>query len=192
MKTLILESVNEAAQLLNNGEIVAIPTETVYGLAANALNEDAVKKIFIAKGRPADNPLIVHISRFEDIFSLAREIPKEAKILAKRFWPGPLTMILKKTDLVPKIVTAGLDSVAIRLPDSLKTRELIEKLGYPLAAPSANLSGCPSPTSYEHVLNDLEGKISAVLKGENCSVGVESTVVDLTSDPICLLRPFIL
>ena len=189
MKTLLLNSIKKAADLILKGEVVAIPTETVYGLAADALNKDAVKKIFKAKGRPNDNPLIVHIADFEEIYNFTENLPKEAEILAKKFWPGPLTIITKKNNIIPDIVTAGLDSVAIRMPDLNITRDLIKLSGRALAAPSANLSGRPSPTSYEHVLCDLDGKIPAILMGPDCSVGVESTVIDLTSDPVCLLRP---
>lgn len=189
MKTLLTDSLDYAAALIKNGDLVAIPTETVYGLAADALNETAVKKIFTAKGRPSDNPLIVHISTFEEIFPLVSEIPSFTKILADSFWPGPLTMILKKSDAIPEVTSGGLDTVAIRLPNSDIARDLIRKSQTPLAAPSANTSGKPSPTTYNHVLNDLDGKISAILKGPSCSIGVESTVIDLTSDPIRLLRP---
>lgn len=189
MKTLLLDSIDKAADLILKGEVVAIPTETVYGLAADALNKNAVKKIFEAKGRPSDNPLIVHIANFEEIYNFTKNLPKEAEILAKKFWPGPLTIILKKNNIIPDIVTGGLDSVAIRMPDLNITRDLIKLSGKILAAPSANLSGRPSPTSYKHVLNDLNGKIPAILMGPNCTVGVESTVIDLTSNPVCLLRP---
>ena len=189
MKTLLLNSAEKAADFLLKGEVVAIPTETVYGLAADALNENAVKKIFEAKGRPSDNPLIVHIAEFENIYNFTKNLPKEVEVLAKKFWPGPLTIIVKKNNIIPDIVTAGLDSVAIRMPDLNITRDLIKLLNRPLAAPSANLSGRPSPTSYKHVLNDLDGKIPAILMGPDCTVGVESTVIDLTSEPVCLLRP---
>lgn len=189
MKTLLTDSIDLASDLLKSGEIVAIPTETVYGLASNALDPYAVKKIFDTKGRPSDNPLIVHLSNFEDIYKFVLKVPNDAKILSKHFCPGPLTMIFKKNNLIPSIVSGGLDSVAIRIPSLDISRKLIDKCGFPLAAPSANLSGHPSPTSYSHVLNDLDGKIPAILKGPNCSIGVESTVIDLTSDPICLLRP---
>ena len=186
MKTLLLNSAEKAADFLLKGEVVAIPTETVYGLAADALNENAVKKIFEAKGRPSDNPLIVHIAEFENIYNFTKNLPKEVEVLAKKFWPGPLTIIVKKNNIIPAIVTAGLDSVAIRMPDLNITRDLIKLLNRPLAAPSANLSGRPSPTSYKHVLNDLDGKIPAILMGPDCTVGVESTVIDLTSEPVCL------
>ena len=189
MKTVLTDSLDFASNLLKNNEIVAFPTETVYGLGGNALNPLSVEKIFKAKGRPSDNPLIVHVSKFEDIYLLASSVSEDSKILAKHFWPGPLTMIFKKTNLIPSVVSGGLDSVAIRIPSLQIARDLIDKCGFPLAAPSANLSGHPSPTSYYHVLEDLNGRIPAILKGPDCCVGVESTVIDMTSDPICLLRP---
>ena len=180
-----------AAGVLKNGGLVAIPTETVYGLAADALNGKAVVKIFEAKGRPADNPLIVHIANFEDIerFKLVREIPESAFKLAKSFWPGPLTIIMKKGDVIPDEVSAGLDTVAIRLPSHPSARAIINAANTPLAAPSANLSGSPSPTTAQHVLNDMDGKIDAVFDGGACSVGVESTVLTLAEDTPRLLRP---
>ena len=178
-----------AADILNNGGIVAIPTETVYGLAASALNDEAVKKIFIAKGRPQDNPLIVHVSDISDLEKIAVDIPKSAYTLARAFWPGPLTMVLKKGNAVCESVSTGLDTVAIRMPSDKTALEVIKVSGLPLAAPSANVSGAPSPTSYAHVLNDMDGKIDAVLLGENCSVGVESTVISLVGEKPRLLRP---
>ena len=180
-----------AAGVLKNGGLVAIPTETVYGLAADALNGKAVAKIFEAKGRPADNPLIVHIANFEDIerFKLVREIPESAVKLAKSFWPGPLTIIMKKGDIIPDEVSAGLDTVAIRFPSHPSARAIISAANIPLAAPSANLSGSPSPTTAQHVLNDMDGKIDAVFDGGACSVGVESTVLTLAEDTPRLLRP---
>ena len=180
-----------AAGVLKNGGLVAIPTETVYGLAADALNGKAVAKIFEAKGRPADNPLIVHIANFEDIerFKLVKEIPESAVKLAKSFWPGPLTIIMKKGDVIPDEVSAGLDTVAIRLPSHPSARAIINAANTPLAAPSANLSGSPSPTAAQHVLNDMDGKIDAVFDGGACSVGVESTVLTLAEGTPRLLRP---
>ena len=178
-----------AADILKNGGVVAIPTETVYGLAANALETTAVKKIFDAKGRPQDNPLIVHISEFEEIYNLVTDLPDTAKALAERFWPGPLTMVLPKSDLVPSVISAGLDTVAIRMPAHPIARAIIKQAGCPLAAPSANISGKPSPTSAEHVISDLDGKIDAVVKSDNCSVGVESTVILLAKGQKRLLRP---
>lgn len=193
MKTRVLKNdgdgVNEAAALLRSGEIVAIPTETVYGLAANALNPDAVSKIFKAKGRPQDNPLIVHIAELKSLYDLVSDIPDNALILARRFWPGPLTMVFKKKPVVPDIVSAGLDTVAIRMPSHDAALSVIRAAGLPLAAPSANISGSPSPTAARHVLDDMDGRIPAVLDGGGCGVGVESTVLDMTVSPPCLLRP---
>lgn len=189
METLVIDSIQEASKILLSGNLVGIPTETVYGLAADAFNSEAVLKIFKVKGRPADNPLIVHISEFSELENLVYDISDKAKILADKFWPGPLTMIFKKKNIIPDVVTASLDCVAVRMPLLEITRKLIAEVGHPLAAPSANLSGKPSPTSYKHVLDDLNGKIPAVLKGPNCTVGVESTVIDVSSDKIVLLRP---
>ena len=193
MKTLKLsvdtDGINKSAEILKKGGLVGIPTETVYGLAANALDSVAVSNIFKAKGRPQDNPLIVHISRMEMINDLVTEIPKKAVECAKRFWPGPLTMIMKKSDLIPDNVSAGLDTVAIRMPKSQTARDIISACGLPLAAPSANLSGAPSPTTAERVVEDMDGKIDAVVMGENCEVGVESTVVTFVTNPPRLLRP---
>ena len=193
MKTQVLDKhqTDVAAEILKNGGVVGIPTETVYGLAADALNGEAVAKIFKAKGRPADNPLIVHIAELSDIeaFGLVRELPESAIKLAKEFWPGPLTMIMKRTDVIPREVSAGLDTVAIRLPSHPLAREIIKLAGTPLAAPSANLSGSPSPTTARHVLNDMDGKIDAVLDGGQSEVGVESTVITLAGETPRLLRP---
>ena len=192
MKTLLLSSedadIREAARIIKNGGVVAMPTETVYGLAADALNGAAVKKIFEAKGRPADNPLIVHISEISQIYSLVREFPEKARRLAKKFWPGPLTMILPKSALVPDEVSAGLDTVAVRFPSHNTARRLIT-LSAPLAAPSANLSGSPSPTSFNHVRDDMDGRIDAIIDGGDCDVGVESTVITLATPIPELLRP---
>ena len=193
MKTKVLDKtqVEVAAEILKNGGVVGIPTETVYGLAADALNGKAVEKIFKAKGRPMDNPLIVHVSDFSDIekYNLVSEIPEKAKSLAKAFWPGPLTMIMKRTDVIPPEVSAGLDTVAIRFPSHPVAQEIIRAAKTPLAAPSANLSGSPSPTTARHVLNDMDGKIDAVLDGGACEVGVESTVITLATDVPRVLRP---
>ncbi len=178
-----------AGNLLRNGELVAIPTETVYGLAANALNPDAVSKIFKAKGRPQDNPLIVHISDFAYLANVVSEIPEKAHLLAGEFWPGPLTMIMKKNDKIPYEVTAGLETVAVRFPSHKYARAVIDAAGVPLAAPSANISGKPSPTTAQHVMRDLSGKIPMIIDGGECSVGLESTVLDITGDVPTLLRP---
>ncbi len=179
----------EAASLLRDGQVVGMPTETVYGLAGNAYSEDAVKRIFEAKGRPSDNPLIVHISEFSDIYDLVKEVPEKAKLLADKFWPGPLTVILKKSDKVPFAVTGGLDTVAVRCPSHPIARSLIKFSGLPLAAPSANLSGMPSPTTAQHVLSDLNGRIPLIIDGGECEEGVESTVITLATEVPKLLRP---
>ncbi len=180
---------DEAAGLLRAGKLVAIPTETVYGLAANALDGAAVKNIFAAKGRPQDNPLIVHIAETEEIIPLVKNFDERARALAKAYWPGPLTMILPKSDIIPDEVCAGLDTVAIRMPSHPVAHEIIKKCGFPLAAPSANTSGKPSPTTAAHVMNDMDGKIAAVVDGGSCSVGVESTVVTLACEVPRVLRP---
>ncbi|NJE85703.1 threonylcarbamoyl-AMP synthase [Thermococcus sp. CX2] len=177
-----------AARFILEGKLVAFPTETVYGLGADALNEKAVKRIFKAKGRPADNPLIVHIADFKDLNKLAREIPEEAKLLAERFWPGPLTMVLPKKDEVPKVTTGGLDTVAVRMPSHPIALALI-RASTPIAAPSANVSGRPSPTMAEHVIDDFYGKIECVIDGGETKIGVESTVIDLSGEKPTLLRP---
>ena len=182
-------SIDKAGQILRNGGLVGIPTETVYGLAANALDGSAVAKIFAAKGRPMDNPLIVHISEFSQMDQLVEQVTDPAKKLAQNFWPGPLTMILPKSNLIPDAVSAGLPTVAVRFPSHPVAKKVIDAAGVPLAAPSANTSGKPSPTLASHVMEDMAGKIEAVLDGGPCSVGVESTVVTLATDPPRLLRP---
>ncbi len=182
-------SIATAAAVIKNGGLVVFPTETVYGLGANALDEQAVKKIFLVKGRPQDNPLIIHISEIKQLYSLVSEIPDNAKKLIKRFWPGPLTLILKKTKIVPDIVTCGLDSVAIRMPNNKIALELIKYAGVPIAAPSANISGRPSPTNAKHVALDLMGKIDMIIDGGSTNIGLESTVIDLTQTPPVILRP---
>lgn len=194
MKTLMLsadtpETPGIAAALIKRGELVAIPTETVYGLGADGLNEAAVCKIFEAKGRPQDNPLILHICGPEQIELFCHHIPQKAYNLADAFWPGPLTMVLPARSIVPKRTTAGLDTVAIRCPDNAVTREIIRLSGVPIAAPSANISGKPSTTTAWHVLHDHDGKIAAIVDGGPCRVGVESTIVDLTEERPRLLRP---
>ena len=183
------KGLDEAARLLKDGELVAIPTETVYGLAANALDGNAVKNIFVAKGRPQDNPLIVHIAEIDEILPLVKNFDERARALAEAYWPGPLTMILPKSDIIPNEVCAGLDTVAIRMPSHPIAHEIIKKCGFPLAAPSANTSGKPSPTTAAHVMNDMDGKIAAVVDGGSCSVGVESTVVTLACPVPRVLRP---
>lgn len=194
MKTQILSAHNPqtpiiASQLISNGELVAIPTETVYGLGANGLDETAVAKIFEAKGRPQDNPLILHISGPEQIELFCHHIPQKAYDLAERFWPGPLTIVLPARDNVPKRTTGGLSTVAVRCPDCDVTREIIRLSGVPIAAPSANISGKPSTTTAEHVRHDHDGRIAAIVDGGPCRVGVESTIVDLTEERPRLLRP---
>ncbi len=186
------EAAREAGELLKNGEVIAIPTETVYGLAAQIYDDDAVRKIFEVKGRPQDNPLIVHISERSMLSALVDEIPAAAETLMDHFWPGPLTIILKKTNCVSDIVTCGLDSVAIRFPVHPVARAIIDATGIPLAAPSANLSGKPSPTSAEHCIHDLDGKVPLIIDGGPCSVGVESTVISFTGKRPTLLRPGII
>ncbi len=194
MNTLLLSSFDAAtpalaAEIIRNGELVAIPTETVYGLGANGLDENAVAKIFEAKGRPQDNPLILHLSCAEEMDRYCHHVPQMAYRLAEKYWPGPLTIVLPARECVPKRTTGGLDTVAVRCPDNDVTREIIRLAGVPLAAPSANISGKPSTTTAQHVLHDHDGRIAAVVDGGPCRVGVESTIVDLTGDRPRLLRP---
>lgn len=178
-----------AGEILRAGGLVAIPTETVYGLAANALDPEAVKGIFKAKGRPGDNPLIVHITEVSQWAPLVSSLPGRALKLAERYWPGPLTIILPKSPLVPYETSGGLDTVAVRCPSHPAARAVINAAGVPLAAPSANISGRPSPTTFAHTYEDLSGLVDAVLDGGDCQVGVESTVVSLCGDVPRLLRP---
>lgn len=180
---------DDAAKALRDGQLVAFPTETVYGLGANALDKQAVSSIYAAKGRPSDNPLIVHLADIEMLKFLVTEVRPNAAKLISEFWPGPLTIIMKKTAVVPEITTGGLDTVAVRMPDNPIALELIRKAGVPVAAPSANRSGRPSPTMAKHVLEDLNGRISYIIDGGPCKVGVESTVIDVTSEPCVILRP---
>lgn len=181
--------IKEAAEVIKNGGLVCFPTETVYGIGANAFDENAVAKIFKAKGRPSDNPLIVHIESFDDIYNLAKEVPKKAEILADKFWPGPLTIILQKKDIVPKITTAGLDTVAIRMPKNKIARAIIKEAGVPIAAPSANISGLPSGTSFKYCYDDLFSKVDIIIDGGICEVGLESTVINISDDKNIILRP---
>lgn len=181
-----LERVGE---ILRKGGLAAIPTETVYGLAGNALDGRVAEKIFAAKGRPSDNPLIVHISDISQWAPLVKEIPESARALTDKYWPGPLTVILPKSDRVPPEVSGGLSTVAVRMPSDEIARKIIEKAGVPLAAPSANTSGRPSPTSAKYVIGDLMGKVDAIVDAGDCSVGVESTVISLCETPPRLLRP---
>lgn len=183
------EDIALAAACLQRGELVGIPTETVYGLAADATNEQAVARIFEAKGRPQDNPLIVHIAELADIEPLVTAVPPAARRLAEAFWPGPLTIILPRSSRIPACVSAGLSTVAIRMPSHPVARAIIKAAGRPLAAPSANLSGSPSPTTAAHVMADMAGRIPAVVDGGSCAVGVESTVITLQGDRVRLLRP---
>lgn len=178
-----------AGEILKSGGLVAFPTETVYGLGGDALNKESSHKIYAAKGRPSDNPLIVHICRFEDIYPIVKEVSEEAEKIAKVFWPGPLTMILPKSDIVPFETTGGLDTVAIRMPSHPVARELISYSGGYVAAPSANTSGKPSPTVAKYVIEDMEGKIDAVIDGGEVGIGLESTIIDLTVSPPQILRP---
>ncbi len=189
VKPVSAEAIEEAAQLIRAGELVGMPTETVYGLGANALDESAVRKIFEAKGRPGDNPLIVHVSSLAEIPPLVREIPESAKRLMEAFWPGPMTLILPKSDLIPGCVSAGLDTVGIRLPASEAARDLIRTASRPIAAPSANRSGKPSPTTAAHVFEDMDGRIPMILDGGASEVGVESSVIDATGEVPVILRP---
>lgn len=189
MKTILTNKISQAAAFIKKGEVCAFPTETVWGLGANAYDEKAVRRIFKAKGRPGDNPLIVHISSKKDIKVLASDITDTAKKIIKQFFPGPVTVILKKNEIVPDIVTAGLDTIAIRMPSLKLTRDFIKSCGVPVAAPSANISGSPSPTSFIHVLQDFEGKIPCLLIGPDAKYGLESTVIDCTVEPAVVLRP---
>ncbi|MBR4721369.1 MAG: threonylcarbamoyl-AMP synthase [Clostridia bacterium] len=194
MKTLIIDKTDEkslwkAGKIIRKGGIVAFPTETVYGLGANAYDENAIKKIYKAKGRPSDNPLIVHIAEIGDLEKVAREIPENARKLVAKFAPGPFTLILKKQPDIPDVVTAGLDTVGVRIPKDATARAFIRLAGVPIAAPSANISGKPSPTKAEHVIADLDGKVDAIICGEDAEIGVESTIIDVTGEIPTILRP---
>ena len=183
------DGIRRAGEILKKGGLVAFPTETVYGLGANALDETAAGRIYRAKGRPSDNPLIVHIADWKDIFLIAEEIPEQAEKLAEAFWPGPLTMILKKSDAVPLTTTGGLSTVAVRMPDHDIARALIRAGGGYVAAPSANTSGRPSPTTAQHVADDMDGVIDMIIDGGPAGIGLESTIVDLTEGTPVILRP---
>lgn len=191
MKTKIFgkEGISEAAEILKQGGLVAFPTETVYGLGGNGLDKEAAKKIYAAKGRPSDNPLILHVSSIEEVYPLVKALPEKAKKLMETFWPGPLTLVLPKSDIVPKESTGGLETVALRSPENALTLSLIRACGFPIAGPSANLSGRPSPTEAAHVLEDLGGRIEGILEDGAVGIGVESTIVDLSEDCPTLLRP---
>lgn len=184
-----LEKISLASKAIIRGKLVAFPTETVYGLGASAFDQKAISQIFKVKGRPQDNPLIVHISEISQVEQLAKVFPQSAQRLIKEFWPGPLTIVLKKKKIVPKIVTAGLDSVAIRMPENKIALELIKQSKVPIVAPSANLSGKPSPTKARHVIDDIFGKVDYIIDGGNCKIGIESTVIDFTSIVPTILRP---
>lgn len=183
-----IKFIKEAAKVIRSGGIVAFPTETVYGLGANALEEEAVKKIFIAKGRPQDNPLIVHVCS-KDISNLVKKVPKVAEELINKFWPGPLTIILEKKDIIPNMTSADLDTIGIRMPNSEIALKLIELSDRPIAAPSANISGRPSPTEVERCIDDLNGRVNYIIGGESSDIGVESTIIDCTVNPPLILRP---
>lgn len=183
------KSLEEAAMCIKNGGLVAFPTETVYGLGANTFDPAAVAKIYEAKGRPSDNPLISHISHIDQVDILAREVPENAKKLMEAYWGGPLTIILKKREAVPGIVSANLDTVSVRMPSHTVANALIKLAGTPVAAPSANLSGSPSPTTFSHCKMDLDGRVDYIIDGGDASIGVESTVVDMTGAVPVILRP---
>ncbi len=183
------QAIKQAGEIIRSGGLVAFPTETVYGLGGDGLNPDSSRKIYEAKGRPSDNPLIIHIYRMEDLDVLVKEIPYSAKKLAEAFWPGPLTMILPKADLVPKETTGGLDTVAVRMPSHKVALAFIKAAGGFVAAPSANLSGKPSPTLAKYVLEDMDGRIDMIIDGGDIAIGLESTIVDLTGDVPMILRP---
>ena len=184
-----MEAIRRGGDILKQGGLVAFPTETVYGLGGDALNPQASMKIYAAKGRPSDNPLIVHIAEFDKLAPIVAEVPEKAKILAEKYWPGPLTMILPKSDLVPQETTGGLDSVAVRFPSDRIAQELIKAAGGYVAAPSANTSGRPSPTTAQHVEEDLGEAIEMIIDGGQVGIGLESTIVDFTEDVPVVLRP---
>ena len=191
MKTKIFgkEGISEAAEILKGGGLVAFPTETVYGLGGNGLDKEAAKKIYAAKGRPSDNPLILHVSSIEEVYPLVKALSEKAKKLMEAFWPGPLTLVLPKSDIVPEESTGGLETVALRSPENALTLSLIRACGFPIAGPSANLSGRPSPTEASHVFEDLGGRIEGILEDGAVGIGVESTIVDLSENCPTLLRP---
>ncbi|MBQ9715426.1 MAG: threonylcarbamoyl-AMP synthase [Clostridia bacterium] len=183
------QSLDLAKKYIADGQVVAFPTETVYGLGANAFDEVAVKKIFVAKGRPSDNPLIVHVADKQAVYSIASHVTDDAVKVMDKLMPGPITMVLKKQSTIPHCVTGGLDTVAIRMPSSSQAQAFLSAVGYPICAPSANTSSRPSPTSWAHVAEDMDGKIPLILKGDDCQVGIESTVLDLSRDVPLILRP---
>ena len=181
--------IQKAGEIIRSGGLVAFPTETVYGLGGDALDASSSEKIYAAKGRPSDNPLIVHIADMEDLYKIAEDIPDEAEKLAESYWPGPLTMIFRKKDIVPKATTGGLETVAVRFPSNIIAQRLIKASGGFIAAPSANISGRPSPTSASHVIKDLADRVDMIIDGGDCAIGLESTIVDFTSDVPAVLRP---
>lgn len=183
------EIIQKFGSMLKDGKTVIFPTETVYGLGANALSEEASSKIYKAKGRPNDNPLLVHISEVEELFDLVEDIGDREKLLIDRFWPGPLTIVFKKKDIIPDVTSGGLDTVAIRMPSNEIARRLIKSSGVPIAAPSANISGRPSPTREEHIVKDMDGRVDGILLGGDSDFGLESTIVDLSGDSPLVLRP---
>ncbi|HAE42127.1 MAG TPA: threonylcarbamoyl-AMP synthase [Clostridiales bacterium] len=183
------EVIQEMSQIIRRNGTVVFPTETVYGLGANALSDEAVAKIFAAKGRPSDNPLIVHVSNMAQLDTIVEVIPETAKILIDKFWPGPLTLLFKKKRVISDMITGGLDTVAVRMPSSKIALKLIEACDLPVAAPSANISGKPSPTSAEHVIKDLKGRVDAIIDGGDCEFGLESTVIDVLNETPMILRP---
>lgn len=184
-----IDIIREMAEKIRNGETVIFPTETVYGLGANAMDEDAAKKIYLAKGRPSDNPLIVHIADIEEVDKIALEVGEKAKKAMENFWPGPLTIILKKKEIVPNVTSGGLSTVAIRMPSNKIANALIRESKTQIAAPSANISGRPSPTKAEHVVKEMSGRVSGIIMGGDCDFGLESTVVDFSDDKPMILRP---
>lgn len=184
-----MEKIIEVGNALREGKLVVIPTETVYGLGANALDERAVERIFIAKGRPGDNPLIVHIGEKKDLYPLVMDVPEVAERAMDKFWPGPITFILKKNPIVPDKTSGGLDSIGVRLPKNIIARKIIINSGVPIAAPSANVSGRPSPTEVERCIEDLQGRVEYIVSGNESEIGLESTVLDCTVYPPCILRP---
>ena len=193
MKTRIIlpdtDGISEAGAILRSGGLVAFPTETVYGLGANALDATATKHIYVAKGRPSDNPMIVHVASIDMLNGVASGVTDAQKAIMSKLWPGPITFVLHKNPAVPDVTTGGLDTVAVRWPSRREAAEIIEAAGVPIAAPSANLSGKPSPTTFEDVAEDMDGRIDAIVKGERTAIGIESTVLDLTSEVPTILRP---
>ena len=184
-----VEDIKEAAEIISDGGLVAFPTETVYGLGADALNAEAVGKVYAAKGRPSDNPMIVHIWNGTQLSYLTDEVTEDMKTLMKTFWPGPMTMVVRRKPIVPDVTTGGLDTVGVRCPSNKVARNLIRFARTPIAAPSANLSGKPSPTTAQHCIDDLTGRVDAIIVSEPCQFGIESTVVDMTGDTPMILRP---